>query len=49
MSYCSREKNDVKKLTKYYEYILSNDQYLGLMERQNVIEIGFWISDITQN
>ncbi|UCH88296.1 MAG: hypothetical protein JSV49_08505 [Thermoplasmata archaeon] len=47
MSYYCKEKSYLRKLTKINEYPYLNERFVALKSnKHNVIEVGFWISDI---
>lgn len=48
MSYYVSEKNNTKKLSKFYKFPHMNEQFEKLEEKINVIEVGFWISEIIE-
>jgi hypothetical protein len=49
MSYQFNEKNFVKKLSKVVDYPYLNELFCELKSEENVIEVGFWIKDITDD
>lgn len=48
MSYYLKSDNNTKLLRKMYEYPYLNERIMELSNKNNVIEIGFWVKDILQ-
>jgi hypothetical protein len=46
MSYYFKEKSYIKKLGRMNDYPFLNEKHVLLKSGNNVIEVGFWISDI---